>query len=692
MKKTHVYLISALIAVLLCGMLVSCQDEPGPAPAAKDVYRVTFFDNFVGGSETVQKIAPGEKVTKPADPSRTGFRFDGWFDAYEGGSAFDFDKAVSADTNVYAHWTKTANLVTFRYNDGKAGTVVTVENGGKVAKPADPVSDVYEFIGWFLDGAYTKEFDFDTAINDSMTIYAGWSKSSVKLTFNLNYNGAPDPVTVNAHVEQPIVLPEGVETVRSLYAFDGWYLKSFPSESDQPYDLTAGVEEDTTLYAKWIRNAYAVEFNPNERSMESVVVEVPVDNPVAVAPEMLREGYTIDEVWYKDAALSAPVDLTNITDDITVYGKWNINHYDVAFDLNYEDAKDAPAAQNVEFQGKLTRPENPSREGYTFTGWFTAKEEGDAFNFEDGVITEDLTLFAQWLSAGDIGGSIKVTFNYNAKSLGLGGATGIYKEVEIESGEALGSARMPEDPALSSNLMFRGWFSDEACTKSFDPSAVLLADTTVYARILVGNVFEAEYVNLADKHGVGSSVELNEEAMIFDYTKIGTGSGEGEEYVSNDYYVAGMYQNGLYIEFEINASRAVENLALSMRVSSEFKELHYNPLTPQTYRIDIIPEGSTPSDDTFFEYELPLTLPLPNTERENDPDGEKTPFQDVIISYKFHLEEGMNYIRFTTANNWNYGAGTFTANAPMIDCITIYADSDVRLDMNEYTEFLEKKQ
>ena len=96
------------------------------------------------------------------------------------------------------------------------------------------------------------------------------------------------------------------------------------------------------------------------------------------------------------------------------------------------------------------------------------------------------------------------------------------------------------------------------------------------------------------------------------------------------------------------------------------------------------------NDSTLFEYELPLTLPLPNTLKESDPDGEKTPFENVIISYKFHLDEGWNVIRFTTNNNWNYGSGTFTANAPMIDCVPVYAPADVRLDMKMYDAFYNK--
>ena len=43
-------------------------------------------------------------VKKPNDPIRSGFTFEGWFAAPEGGSEFDFTKAVTGNTIAYAHW------------------------------------------------------------------------------------------------------------------------------------------------------------------------------------------------------------------------------------------------------------------------------------------------------------------------------------------------------------------------------------------------------------------------------------------------------------------------------------------------------------------------------------------------------------------------------------------------------------
>ena len=49
-------------------------------------------------------------------------------------------------------------------------------------------------------------------------------------------------------------------------------------------------------------------------------------------------------------------------------------------------------------------------------------------------------------------------------------------------------------------------------------------------------------------------------------------------------------------------------------------------------------------------------------------------------------------VRLTTANEYDYGAGTFKANAPMIDYISIFTETDVDIFMEEYTEYLEKSE
>lgn len=74
---------------------------------------VTFDNN---GNKAIETIDEGNKVTKPADPSRSGYVFSGW---YDGTSKWDFNTVVNDDITLTAKWVKDSNVIVISYKDGK---------------------------------------------------------------------------------------------------------------------------------------------------------------------------------------------------------------------------------------------------------------------------------------------------------------------------------------------------------------------------------------------------------------------------------------------------------------------------------------------------------------------------------------------------------------------------------------------
>lgn len=70
----------------------------------KAVYTVKFNMN---GADAIddQSVVDGEKAAKPADPTRDGYTFDGWYQDATFAKAFDFDTPITANVTVYAKWT-----------------------------------------------------------------------------------------------------------------------------------------------------------------------------------------------------------------------------------------------------------------------------------------------------------------------------------------------------------------------------------------------------------------------------------------------------------------------------------------------------------------------------------------------------------------------------------------------------------
>ena len=77
---------------------------------AVSTYEVTF-DTDGGTPATIpaQTVVSNSKATKPADPTKDSYMFDGW---YNGDTEFNFDTPITADTNLKAKWSVPVASVT----------------------------------------------------------------------------------------------------------------------------------------------------------------------------------------------------------------------------------------------------------------------------------------------------------------------------------------------------------------------------------------------------------------------------------------------------------------------------------------------------------------------------------------------------------------------------------------------------
>ena len=77
--------------------------RPVEAPPVEKTFTVTFDSN--GGSAVAsQTVKEGEKAAKPANPTRDGYTFEGWFADEALKTAYDFNTPVTSDITLYADW------------------------------------------------------------------------------------------------------------------------------------------------------------------------------------------------------------------------------------------------------------------------------------------------------------------------------------------------------------------------------------------------------------------------------------------------------------------------------------------------------------------------------------------------------------------------------------------------------------
>lgn len=113
---------------------------------------------------------------------------------------------------------------------------------------------------------------------------------------------------------------------------------------------------------------------------------------VLIVDEPTKEGNTFDW-WYIDASRSIPFDEDEpITESITLYAKWILDTYSIVFQSNGGLA--VPSA-TVAHGAKLVEPTPPTRNHYTFGGWYRDSQLTNLYDFNT-LVSQGFTLYAKW--------------------------------------------------------------------------------------------------------------------------------------------------------------------------------------------------------------------------------------------------------------------------------------------------------
>ncbi len=278
-------------------------EEPVSDPVIAK-YTVTF-DSDGGSAVEKQTVEEGNKATKPADPTKEGYSFTGW---YNGEAVFDFDTAIKANITLKAHWTIKTFTVTFDTDGGGEVVAQTVDYNGKATKPADPAKDGYAFAGWY-NGVAT--FDFETTITADVTLKAHWTINAYTVSFNTDGGSivAAQTVDYNGKATKP------ADPEKEGYDFAGWY------NGETVFDFETAIKANTTLKAHWTIKTFTVTFDTDGGG--EIATQTVNYNRFAIKPaEPTKEGYAFagwyngdTEFWFNSIA---------ITENITVKAKWDI--------------------------------------------------------------------------------------------------------------------------------------------------------------------------------------------------------------------------------------------------------------------------------------------------------------------------------------------------------------------------------
>ena len=129
MNKRNIAIISSIVLVIIGVVIVLLL-------TGNKKFEVEF-DSSGGSSVVTQEVKKNETVTKPTDPTRNGYEFDGW---YLDDELFDFATPITKNIKLVAKWSQTTInpvdedqvVVTFDSNGGSTVSSITLDKDGKL--------------------------------------------------------------------------------------------------------------------------------------------------------------------------------------------------------------------------------------------------------------------------------------------------------------------------------------------------------------------------------------------------------------------------------------------------------------------------------------------------------------------------------------------------------------------------------
>lgn len=191
------------------------------------------------------------------------------------------------------------------------------------------------------------------------------------------------------------IIPE-VVPMKEGYTFSGW--------NELPKTMPAN---DVTVTGTFIVNKYKLTYTVDDKEYKTIEIEY----GAVVTPESLptKYGYTFSG-W-------SEIPETMPAHDVTVTGTFTINKYKLIYKVNGTEYKTV----EIEYGAAITPEDNPTKEGYTFSGW--------------GYIPKKMPAYDLTITGAFIINTYKLTYMIDSE---------VYKVVEYKYGAAIIPEPQPE--------------------------------------------------------------------------------------------------------------------------------------------------------------------------------------------------------------------------------------------------------
>ncbi|MGM0338433.1 InlB B-repeat-containing protein [Enterococcus sp. AZ007] len=391
---------------------------------------VTVYASWRALDQTVTfDVNGGDVATKPLDivqvtdsavdistvvsPTRTGYKFAGWYDGAT--KATNTFKMPAGGKTLRAEWTPIEYSIEFDGNSG-TGTMAAQKfdyDLNQSLRKNEFTKAGYSFTGWSTKKGDPIVYSDEQAVQnltatdgDKITLFANWKADDQTITFDVNGGDeATKPANLVAPTDSTVDLTKVKAPTRTGYTFKGWYEAA--AKSDDSFAMPAGGKN---LRAEWTPISYKIVFDGNSGAgtMADQAFEYDTEQKLT-KNKFTKAGYSFTG-WAskKDGKVEftdeqALKNLTATADDkITVYAIWEAEDQTIKFDVNGGDEASRPENIVAKTGEKvdIDKVKAPTRTGYEFAGWYLKDKK------ISGVIempVGGMTLVAKWTKKDDPG-------------------------------------------------------------------------------------------------------------------------------------------------------------------------------------------------------------------------------------------------------------------------------------------------
>ena len=489
--------------------------------AKGEVYQNVVY--ILGGKEyRKEKVLEGEKIEEPKIVQEN---FKGWYTDKKYTNKYNFENSVTKDIILYGKVEESTKKYTVQYIDeGKIIKEEELEEGSIINAP-EVTKEGYTFKGWYegeekydvyepitrnliLESKYeinkykVRFINEDESVLQEETLDYGstptykketptkkrteeytyefdkWSPEITKVTGNQEYK-ATYKATKNKYTVTYI--NEGKEyhketalygnTIKNVenptkegYTFIGWY-----DINDKKVNHPITVTKNMTLYSKYEINSYKVSYyNEGVKYIEDQKINYG-ENALKPNTDPSKIGYTFKYWSLKENGEKYEFS-TKITKDIALYAVYEINKYTVTY---INEGKEYHK-ETTEYGSVVTSIQNPTKEGYTFIGWYDINDKKVNHPI---TVTKNMTLYSKY----EIN-SYKVSYyNEGVKYI---------EDQKINYGE---NALKPNTDPSKIGYTFKYWSIKEN-GEEYEFSTKITEDITLYAVYEI-NKYTVTYIN-----------------------------------------------------------------------------------------------------------------------------------------------------------------------------------------------------